>query len=434
MHRLVQLLVVGLALLGARMFVRGRRGRVLDDHPVCDRCGFDLTGRTWGIGNCPECGARLDAPLAVRIGNRERQLGLMVGGLAIVAVTAVPMLTTLAISVLQIDTVHIEPVWLLLRDVRDPYSRYAACVEILDRQKRGQLSVANERQVVATALRLQADLSQPWDPRWGDIVEAIHTAGRLPVADWQTYLSHDEVVSLFEVRPKCAIGDPIPFHVRGELRGASASSATSSTMPAVTMVIPGAVVQYPTWGGAFGEMFDLSGNASLTPASAALLHPGTQSMSVTINGIGNAIAASPSQFAPFTCQANWTLLRPGESSVQFYRDETLAAAVMRTLSVEISVMTSVHVTVSSDRPPIAMAFDVTLRSGGREWGSQGGWVLLERNTHDMGGVNIAGSDIIGRRADIVLRPSATGAAHSVGMNRLLDHEFVFKDVLITNTR
>ena len=38
--------------------------------------------------------------------------------------------------------------------------------------------------------------------------------------------------------------------------------------------------------------------------------------------------------------------------------------------------------------------------------------------------------LYGQRADIVLRPSINAAARTVNIDRLLDHEFVFKDVLI----
>ena len=434
----VHVILLALVVLGGWMFMRGRRGRAVDDHPVCAWCAFDLTGLPLAGGTCPECGARLSSPDAVRIGNRQRRHGLLYGGLVIALLAAVPPATSLVLTIANIDPIRIEPMWMLLRDATaNPYKQRQACGEILYRVQRGHLSTANEQRVVATALHLQADLSWPWDPRWGDMVEAIQAGSRLPAADWQTYLSHDEPVMLFEVRPKCAAGDPIPFHAHGELRGASVPGKLPGGMPTLTMAVPGAVTQYPTWGGAFGETFDISGNALVTPASAALLRPGTQSMAVTFSGLANAIAAAPSQFAPVTCQGNWTLLPNGETSVQLYRDETIAAAVMNTLSFDLRTDSGITITVRADRPPVDLALDVVLRSGVHEWGSKGYWAILERNQpHGMGMAMFGGeaSQVIGQRTDIVLRPSVHAAARTVHINRLLDHEFVFKDVLIANTR
>ena len=38
-------------------------------------------------------------------------------------------------------------------------------------------------------------------------------------------------------------------------------------------------------------------------------------------------------------------------------------------------------------------------------------------------------DLIGQHADLILRPSIPSAACTLDMTTLLDHEFVFKDVL-----
>jgi cytochrome c-type biogenesis protein CcmH/NrfF len=42
------LLPLLLLLLGVLLVVRGMRGRAVDDHPICRRCGFDLFGRPEG--------------------------------------------------------------------------------------------------------------------------------------------------------------------------------------------------------------------------------------------------------------------------------------------------------------------------------------------------------------------------------------------------
>src|SRR5690349_18866819 len=61
---------VGLAALAVAVFAN--RGRKLDDHPICRRCGFDAFGRSGAI-RCTECGADLSRRGALRIGTRQRR-------------------------------------------------------------------------------------------------------------------------------------------------------------------------------------------------------------------------------------------------------------------------------------------------------------------------------------------------------------------------
>src|SRR5688572_31136080 len=58
--------VASLALLAYAL-----RGRRVDDHPICRRCGFDLWGKPESSTACSECGADLGRPGAVRVGRRE---------------------------------------------------------------------------------------------------------------------------------------------------------------------------------------------------------------------------------------------------------------------------------------------------------------------------------------------------------------------------
>ncbi len=55
---LTLMLAVGVALTAI-----GLRGRSTDDHTLCRRCRFDLTGRPGDAERrCPECGAELARP------------------------------------------------------------------------------------------------------------------------------------------------------------------------------------------------------------------------------------------------------------------------------------------------------------------------------------------------------------------------------------
>src|SRR3954468_18349950 len=51
------------------------RGRRVDGHPHCRRCGFDLFGTPADSARCAECGADLKRRRAVRTGRRQRRRG-----------------------------------------------------------------------------------------------------------------------------------------------------------------------------------------------------------------------------------------------------------------------------------------------------------------------------------------------------------------------
>src|SRR5438045_6693447 len=73
-------LIASLALFGVSLVATliALRGRRVDDHPHCRRCGFDLFGKPAESSLCSECGADLAKRKAVRIGRRERRLRLLV--------------------------------------------------------------------------------------------------------------------------------------------------------------------------------------------------------------------------------------------------------------------------------------------------------------------------------------------------------------------
>ena len=70
MYVLVLVLIL-LFPLGLALLLLGVRGRRIDDHPICRRCGFDLFGLPAGSERCSECGAEVRRRRAIRIGRRK---------------------------------------------------------------------------------------------------------------------------------------------------------------------------------------------------------------------------------------------------------------------------------------------------------------------------------------------------------------------------
>src|SRR5687768_8986624 len=92
------------------------RGRRVDDHPICRKCGFDLVGKPSDSHVCSECGADLSRRRAVRVGRRETRRGL--------AKLAAPlMLVSLGLLGVQgwgkargVDWNRHKPAWWLARE------------------------------------------------------------------------------------------------------------------------------------------------------------------------------------------------------------------------------------------------------------------------------------------------------------------------------
>src|SRR3954466_13437652 len=86
----VSLLILVLVLVGAgvALLIAGVRGRRVDDHPICRRCGFDLVGLPQGAAVGSGCGADLSAPRAIIVGHRVRRSGLRLAGAALLIVSA----------------------------------------------------------------------------------------------------------------------------------------------------------------------------------------------------------------------------------------------------------------------------------------------------------------------------------------------------------
>src|SRR5580765_2245604 len=150
-----------IALLGGIfLLLLGLRGRRVDDHPVCRKCGFDLTGRPGGAsaGRCSECGTDLARSRAVRIGNRQqRRLLLRLG--VLLTVICVMWLGSIGWIVGRgVDLNQYKPVWLLLRETsgKDLPARDAALAEIMSRVRRGKLPGESVNPVVGKGLAMQA--------------------------------------------------------------------------------------------------------------------------------------------------------------------------------------------------------------------------------------------------------------------------------------
>ena len=172
--------------LGSALLAVGLRGRPTDDHPLCRRCRYDLTGSPAG-GPCPECGADTGRRRAVRVGHRVRRPAVLTAGVLLLLL----FLTAAGLAgwarARGIDPTPYKPAWWLRHDLdAGPALQAKALAELTARVGAGRLATSAAAAVADRALHAQA-AETPWNPAWGTYVEAAHAAGQLDRARWARY-------------------------------------------------------------------------------------------------------------------------------------------------------------------------------------------------------------------------------------------------------
>lgn len=83
--------VVACIATGCWLCVTGVRGRMLDTHPYCRTCGYDLIGHCPRPDTCIECGSTLRMVGAVRIGRRVIRPERLVIGVMMLGICLLPL-------------------------------------------------------------------------------------------------------------------------------------------------------------------------------------------------------------------------------------------------------------------------------------------------------------------------------------------------------
>lgn len=451
-----------LLLLGIVLTWLGLRGRRVDDHPVCRKCGRDLYGLDAESRVCPECGCYL-FPDRIRTGNRVRRFRL-VGVGATLATLALLAVAPLAMSlVLGAEGERLKPTWLLLWESRTS----ASAVEEIDRREMaGALDAGEVDRVVARWLDDQGDANRPWLFEKGDFLFRLAATGRLTPAQEQR-LVEQAVAPTLEVDPLVPIGEPLPIWESGETRGA-AGKMNLSRMQSAWVPVNLVLVRD---GQSFATMY-LS--ASVLPGVTAHhamelpdLPPGEYGLAIE-----PAVARPPRRpAAPIARPASglWPLfdvtIVPAEKPVvEIVDDPAALARVRRELTLQPATMNARHkdqrpgilVTYQSrwdkrseatgphhwslgydmtsllkDAPlPYALAYEVFLRDEhGHEWAVGTHTLragLWGPRSHGNGGELPAefDADVV----DVILRPSVAVAEETPHATRILGGEVVIENV------
>jgi hypothetical protein len=181
-----------LAVCAALTLAWAWRGRQLEIHPRCRRCGFGLPvtgGPAHGVGECPDCGADLSGRRAIHVGRRRRHRRVIAVSLLVMALSTAYVAVSTSTQAQGFEWLARKPLAWVIADAGavDGRTHDAALAELVRRLRAGELLPAKEKALVELALARQADLNQPWAPGWGDLVEASRAMGRVSDEQWGRY-------------------------------------------------------------------------------------------------------------------------------------------------------------------------------------------------------------------------------------------------------
>ena len=473
--------VAGLV-LGLLALVVGWRGRRVDDHPVCRRCGFDLFGRPAESTACPECGANLARRRAVRIGRRQRRRGLLACGAVLLLVSFVPLG---AIGVRRARgfewQAHKPARWLLRElDSSDTAVRDAARAELMRRGAAGALDGTDvPAELWERALAAQADTSKPWDDWWGGVIENARMRDRLPQPLWERYVRQAYPLEL-KVAPSVRRGEPLPFGVAPGRRRAGKLLDVWKVDAAAWQLGPlaGDRPRAPRIEGTMAPLAPFVGNrshaaspllAGRTRRPAPTAFPGANRRGIRLRELGvftphmlDALGDGEHELRlnlellvrdlrGVAAGRRWrterivvpvaatVTLNPTEF-VALEQDATRAAALHAAVRVvrcahgpprqagAFLVAAEFELQIAVAGPAEALACRVFVRRGPELW-EVGTLACEEGARRTITVMHGALPDVLGDRCDVVLRPSVT-VARSAGLMEAWGGELVFRDVPI----
>ena len=217
------LLAAAVAVAGLALAAIGLRGRRVDAHPHCRRCGYDLAG-TPDATVCTECGRDLTAERAVRHGTRRRRGRFVAAGVALLLLGLAGVGGLGYDATRDVDWQRHKPQWWLRQDLvrSDVAAVEAAMDELLRRHDdpAASLSPASLSALVDATLDQQADPKRRWNRDvWGGFVETAREAGDVTDAQWGRF-AVGAIAPRLEVRSSVRRGDPLPATITyGAMRG-----------------------------------------------------------------------------------------------------------------------------------------------------------------------------------------------------------------------
>ena len=445
------LLFILLLLIGVLLFVRGLRGVRTDDHPICRKCGFDLTGRPEGSDKCSECGADLTRPRAIRHGHRRRRPVALTFGLAMILLL-IGLVGVIGWEQIRgFDPYQITPTWYLLREIRYEAGGagvpVAAWQELNRRLGNGNLSKDHIARASDAALAIQGDRSKSWHTAVGDFIESARKRGDLAQEKWAGYARQAPTITV-TLRPQVRRGDDdLPARIAsGGARVGTNSHLRVRIDDPITAL--GDLLQPPPKRSGSGYTgFGLSaggGGASTsrtfqldpraTAADSALgAHEATVHVKVQMRDDGHDTTPPIVEWEE-DFKAAWQLVPADTETLKLIDDDTFRQAVEQGTKIKYlgnggsgsGQRDYFRLELQFRRIPVPLAHSVILRAAdGREWKFTS--ITLGRGDIDYStGGMIKGLDV--GSVDLIFRPDPKAARGTVEVTELWNREFTIKNV------
>ncbi len=422
------ILLVGLGLLAV-----GIRGKLIDDHPYCRRCRFDLTGRWPEARACPECGAELRGSNVVHGRRQRRRRTTIVGsGFTTIGVLCLALIAWAAIS--GADLNRSKPLWLLRFEARNGgVATVAEVLSEIERRISGKsLSDTDIAALIDTGLARQADDALDWPVQWGDFIE-VRRVDSNAVSDeqWRQYLREGVELS-FKVRSRVRAGDKLRY----SLSLPRARFGSDRRVRIVFEAIEAGDYSQPL--SAINEVradTDTANNFTSSGHLEVQLPPGEHELRVgatlqLIAGFGNA----PTDQWQGQFEANLTVVEADEDTVTPVVRPSLTEALKQAIEIRSVSDTqnsdgSVRMigSVMLDELPIDVAFDIFMVHAGSEW--HAGAVMWGAGRGSLGMFaeqTFPGFD--GDSIDVILRSNPQVARESLDMVEFWEGELVYENV------
>ena len=442
---------------GGLLTLLGLRGRRADDHPLCRRCGFDLTGNP-AAPVCTECGVDLTRPKAIKVGRRaRRRLPLAVGGTLL-------LLALVAGGVggwrwaRGVDWQQHKPEWWLRHDLASgDFPRSAAAFgEIARRRAAKTLSPDAALSAADWVLRQQADSSRKWDYGWGKFVQTLRDEGALDDARYGRF-AVGSVAPTLTTRRRVGRGDPVPLQINPGTRGAP-GAAWSAVYEWESAEFAGRDVPLVK-GRAVGSM-QVSQRGSSTQSagpfiggertkdlpSGAARATGTIRLRVaegfnSLDGMMKQLTRPAVGEGVVSVSADTDVRPAGEDLGLTFADESMRAGVGRSVTIEApepvtAERETYRVRVYQHGSPARTMFRLSVRDGGREAAAKHGYLSGQTNGSSSGSCDLDGEAAAllreaadaGRPVDVLLRADVEGAKNLVEMSPIWEGEVVIPRV------
>jgi hypothetical protein len=432
---LIFTIAVAVLTVGVWLLRTGRRGRAIDDHPICRKCGFDLFGLT-APSKCPECGTEL-SPKVIRIGHRAARRWPVGFGVFLI-IPALALLVVMGVRTARtFDPQRYKPVWFLLREANatnvTDRSDAAALVELNRRLAAGQMSVGSIDRVVQSALAVQANLKRPWLATWGDFVERARRGNKVPDDAWKRYARQSLPALTMTAREKVRRGDPLPVFFQG-------NSFRLGNSKALSVVVD--------WRGAWIDQLPLpthknARNLIVIPQPLLpKLTDGPHTLRGDIDVTVYDMTRPPKSVADMTValvtprvSTTFELVPQNQRTVELVKDPSLRAGVEAAVSLtrsNISVGAAAAFGIRVSPPPIALAYDaVVIDPAGREWPTGSNPVVCASGQSSYWTFMGMWEGFDADRVDIVLRPNPEAAEKTIAIKSIWGGEIRFRDVTVT---